>query len=109
MKYLVDIKDTSYATVEVDANSVEEAEEKAHAAYYHGCVEWQDCDLDIEARIKETIRNETKNVRELVLARAFSSTLISEECEENIDQLDNYELDEILEDWFDKYGKDKIN
>lgn len=59
--------------------------------------------------VKETIRNETKNVRELVLARAFSSTLISEECEENIDQLDNYELDEILEDWFDKYGKDKIN
>ena len=26
MKYLVDIKDTSYATIEVDANSIEEAE-----------------------------------------------------------------------------------
>lgn len=50
MKYLVDIKDTSYATVEVVANSKEEAEEKAHALYYEGCVEWQDCDLELEAR-----------------------------------------------------------
>ena len=58
MKYLVDIKDTSYATIEVDANSIEEAEEKAHAAYYHGCVEWQDCALDIEARIKEKDRGD---------------------------------------------------
>ena len=40
------------------SHAIEEAEEKAHAAYYHGCVEWQDCDLDIEARIKEKDRGE---------------------------------------------------
>ena len=58
MKYLVDIKDTSYATIEVEARTPEEAEDKAHAAYYDGCVEWQDCDLDIEARIKEKDRGD---------------------------------------------------
>ena len=50
MKYLVDIKDTSYATVEVEANSREQAEEIAYTRYYEGTVEWQDCDIEVEAR-----------------------------------------------------------
>ena len=58
MKYLVDIKDTSYATVEVEANSKEQAEEIAYAGYYKGTVEWQDCDIEVEARKIEKNRGE---------------------------------------------------
>ena len=58
MKYLVDIKDTSYATVEVEANSKEQAEEIAYARYYEGTVEWQDCDIEFEARKIEKNRGE---------------------------------------------------
>lgn len=53
MKYKVDIKDTSYATVEVDARSQEEAEQKAEELYYNGRVEWADCDVDYKARPAE--------------------------------------------------------
>ena len=58
MKYLVDIKDTSYATAEVEANSQEQAEEIAYARYYEGTVEWQDCDIEVEARKIEKNRGE---------------------------------------------------
>ena len=50
MKYAVDVKDTRYSTVEVEANSKEEAEQLAMAAYYEGNVEWRDCDVEYEAR-----------------------------------------------------------
>ena len=50
MKYAVDVKDTSSSTVEVEANSKEEAEQLAMAAYYEGNVEWRDCDVEYEAR-----------------------------------------------------------
>ena len=50
MKYLVDIKDVSYSTVEVEADSIEEAEEKAQDLYYIGCIEWEDCDIDFTVR-----------------------------------------------------------
>ena len=60
MRYFVDIKDTSYATITVEADSLEEAEEKAQEAYYNGMVEWRDCDRDIEARIMEKDRGEER-------------------------------------------------
>ena len=60
MKYKVDIKDTSYATVEVDARSQEEAEQKAAELYYNGRVEWADCEVDYSARPAE---RERRNVR----------------------------------------------
>lgn len=50
MKYLVDIKETSYATIEVEANSAEEASVNAEEAYFSGRVDWDDSDLDIEVR-----------------------------------------------------------
>ncbi len=53
MKFKVDIKDTSYATIEVEARSAEEAEEKAEELYYNGRVEWADCDVDYKARPAE--------------------------------------------------------
>lgn len=58
MKYLVDIKDTSYATVEVEAESKEAAEDIAFGLYSEGKIEWQDCDIDIDARKREIERGE---------------------------------------------------
>lgn len=60
MKYMVDVKDTSYATIEVEANSKEEAEALAESAYYDGKVEWQGCDVDYEARPMERERGEAR-------------------------------------------------
>jgi len=58
MRYLVDIKDTSYATVEVEAESKEAAEDIAFGLYSEGKIEWQDCDIDIDARKREIERGE---------------------------------------------------
>lgn len=57
MKYTVDVKDTSYATIVVDAPSREAAEEIAMAKYYEGSIEWADCDIEIEAREREKERS----------------------------------------------------
>ena len=58
MKYFVDIKDTTYATVEVEADSKEEAEKLAFGCYFEGIAELQDCDIEIEARRAERERSE---------------------------------------------------
>ena len=58
MRYLVDIKDTSYATVEVEAESKEAAEDIAFGLYSEGKIEWQDCDIEVEARKVERNRGE---------------------------------------------------
>ena len=41
MKYIVDVKDVSYGRVEVEADSVELAEEKAQDLYFSGQVRKQ--------------------------------------------------------------------
>lgn len=56
MKFAVEVKDTSYATIEVEASSKEEAEEKAAEAYYQGRVNWSDCDVEYKARPAERTR-----------------------------------------------------
>ena len=53
MKYIVDVKDISYGSIEVEAGSVEEAQEKAEELYFSGYVPWSDCDVSYEARPKE--------------------------------------------------------
>ena len=58
MKYTVDVKDTSYATIIVEASSKEEAEALALEKYYEGTTEWEDCDIDIEASVREQNRGE---------------------------------------------------
>lgn len=58
MKYTVDVKDTSYATIIVEASTKEEAEALALEKYYEGKMEWEDCDIDIEARVREQNRGE---------------------------------------------------
>ena len=49
MKFFVDVKDTSYATLEVEAESQEEAEKIAQTRYFEGDLVWLDSDLEIEA------------------------------------------------------------
>ena len=58
MKYIVDIKETSYGVIEVDADSKEDAEDMASGLWYEGKVEWVDCDLDVDARKAERNRGE---------------------------------------------------
>lgn len=50
MKYTVKVKDISYGYVEVEADSVEEAEEKAEEIYFDGNVLWGKSDTSFEAR-----------------------------------------------------------
>ena len=50
MKYIVDVKDISYGRIEVEAESIEEAQEKAEEMYFSGMVPWADCDVSYEAR-----------------------------------------------------------
>lgn len=69
-----------------------------------------DNNVDIEAfqnemiaqMVRQNVREKTKNIRELILARAFSSTMISEaptyQPEKN-----TVDINDILLDWFDKY------
>ncbi len=46
----------------------------------------------------------TKNLREMIVARALASTMINEENEEYND-CDDYKADEILKDWFSTDGE----
>ena len=50
MKYIVDVKDISYGKIEVEAESIEEAQDKAEELYFSGHVPWTDCDVSYEAR-----------------------------------------------------------
>ena len=51
MKYIVDVTDISYGMVEVEAESIEEAQEKAEELYFSGMVPWAACDISYEAHI----------------------------------------------------------
>ena len=50
---------------------------------------------------RNIINKETRNIREMIYARAMASTLIQEE-QVDVEQ-DEDDLDDILVDWFDKY------
>lgn len=58
-------------------------------------------------RVRQIVSKQTKHVRELMLARAFSSTIIdSNECDgyhEDELTLDDVDRQDILMDWFEKY------
>ena len=69
-----------------------------------------DKSIDLEAfqneilaqMIREDVREKTKNIRELILARAFSSTLISESPTYQPER-NTVDINDILVDWFEKY------
>ncbi len=46
------------------------------------------------------VSNQTKEVRELILARAFSSTFVENE-KVVVDNKENFNIDDILTDWFE--------
>ena len=50
---------------------------------------------------RNIINKETRNIREMIYARAMASTLIQEE-QVDVEQ-DEDDIDDILVDWFDKY------
>lgn len=51
--------------------------------------------------VRLCVSDRTKNVRELILARAFSSTIIEDESIEPPAEND-YDIDSILTDWFEE-------
>ena len=61
MKYIVDVKDISYGSIEVEAGSVEQAEEKAQELYFSGQVNWDEADVSYEARPKERNAERSEN------------------------------------------------
>lgn len=54
--------------------------------------------------VRQYIQIQTKNVRELILARAFSSTLIEKVSDPSeITEESSLDINSILTDWFTKY------
>ena len=68
-----------------------------------------DLDLFQNEMIAQTVRkvvaDDTKRIRELLLARAFSSTVIEERPEESTQcgTCSSQNIQDILTDWFEKY------
>ena len=60
MKYIVDVKDISYGTVEVEADSAEQAEEKAQDMYFSGQINWDEADVSYSARPDERERGASR-------------------------------------------------
>ena len=60
MKYIVDVKDISYGTVEVEAESKEQAEEMAQDMYFDGQVMWDEADVSYEARPDNRERGDSR-------------------------------------------------
>lgn len=60
------------------------------------------CNAILAETVRIIVAEKTKNVRELILARAFSSTIIDEKEDEE-PQTEDYRIDEILTDWFEAY------
>lgn len=62
----------------------------------------------IAQETRRVIAEQTKNIREMIVARALSSTIVNNMEEDNINLLkneDTYAAKEILQDWFDVYEK----
>lgn len=59
--------------------------------------------------VRINVANRTKTIREIVLARAMTSTMISnedpiEKIQAEQADISDEDLDAILTDWFDRYG-----
>jgi len=49
MKYICNVKEICYGTIEVEANSLQEAQDKAEAQYHSGNTIWSSGEYEIEA------------------------------------------------------------
>ena len=54
MKYICNVKEISYGTIEVEANSRQEAQDKAEAQYQNGNTIWTSGEYEIEAEEPKT-------------------------------------------------------
>lgn len=54
MKYVCNVKEISYGTIEVEAESAKEAQNKAEAQYQLGNTIWSDGEYEIEAEEPKT-------------------------------------------------------
>ena len=60
MKYFVDVKDISYATIAVEAKDAAEAEAIAKELYFNGRINWNEADDTWEARPDERNRGDCR-------------------------------------------------
>lgn len=60
MKYFVDVKDISYATIAVEAKDAAEAEAIAKELYFNGRINWNEADVTREARPDERNRGDCR-------------------------------------------------
>lgn len=60
--------------------------------------------------VRHEVYKQTKNIRELLLARSMATSLIVDEgIEDNCDENDDiFDENEILKDWFDANEEDKV-
>ena len=69
---------------------------------FHEIDEESFCNEMIAQAVRKNISEKTKNIRELILARAFSSTVIDERNEAASEDA-GYSEQDILKDWFENY------
>ena len=50
MKYIVDVKEASYATVQVEADTMEDAEMLIEEMYCEGRIDWKESYLETDGR-----------------------------------------------------------
>ena len=60
MKFLVDVKDISYATIAVEAKDAAEAEAIAKELYFDRKINWNEADVTWEARPDERNRGDCR-------------------------------------------------
>ena len=53
--------------------------------------------------VRESVQDRTKNIRELILARAFASTIIENTAVDEPETNEEVDINDILTDWFEKY------
>lgn len=51
--------------------------------------------------VKHEIYMQTKDIRRLTLARAFASTVVEAETCENEEPSEDFDMDDVLRDWFE--------
>lgn len=93
--------DTMYIHIDVDADNylvelISKQEEESDELYKKFENEL------IMQEVRVVVASKTKKIREMIVARALSSTIINTNNESDIKTSDEYE-DEILSDWFNKY------
>ena len=54
MKFICNVKEISYGTIEVEAESCQEAQDKAETQYMHGNTNWSGGEYEIEAEEPKT-------------------------------------------------------